>query len=114
MFRHEDEVPWLEPPGHYGAFSRYLVGPDHDSRQFDFRTSRYPTGGYVEEHAHDIEEQVYYILSGKGIMRCGDETREVGPGSVIFVPPRVVHGIRNEAAEDLTFVIVTSPPGIPR
>lgn len=113
MFLHEDDEEWQQPPGHIDAYSRYLVGPDRGSAQFDFRTSSYPPGGYVEEHAHDDAEQIYYVMSGAGEARCGDERRTVGPGSVIFVPIGAVHGLLNTGEDDLRFVIVTSPPTIP-
>jgi mannose-6-phosphate isomerase-like protein (cupin superfamily) len=109
-FFNEEEVEWHEPPGHVGAYSRYLVGPDHDSRYFDFRVSRYPTGGYVEAHKHDVAEQVYYFIAGAGKAECGDESRIVGPGDVMFVPAGVAHSLVSTGKEDLRFVVVTSPP----
>ena len=35
-------------------------------------------GGMVDPHSHPTHE-FYYILSGRGIMKIGDEEREVGP-----------------------------------
>jgi quercetin dioxygenase-like cupin family protein len=114
-FRHEEEAEWQEPPGHIRAYSRYLVGPEHASRYFDFRTSRYPTGGRVEPHTHQVAEQVYYFISGTGRAECGDETRTVGPGDVMFVPAGTRHGLVATSEDDLRFVVVTSPPDdVPR
>ncbi|MGC9665398.1 cupin domain-containing protein [Planosporangium sp. 12N6] len=114
-FLNENDVEWIEPPGHIRAYSRYLVGPEEQgSRHFDFRTSRYPTGGYVEPHEHDVQEQVYYFITGTGTAECGDETRTVGPGDVMFVPAGVRHSLVSTGAQDLEFVVVTSPPGIPK
>ena len=109
-FLHESDEEWHEPPGHSGAFSRYLV----HSQQFDFRTSRYPHGGYVEAHVHEVAEQVYYFLRGAGTAECGDETRTVGPGDVMYVPAGVRHSLVSTGTEDLEFVLATSPPDIPR
>ena len=114
MFLHESTQQWQEPPGHINAFSKYLVGPDQGSRFFDFRISRYPAGGYVQEHVHDDAEHVYYFSRGQGVARCGDQTERVGAGSVMFVPAGVTHSVRSEGPDDLEFVIVTSPPSIPR
>jgi mannose-6-phosphate isomerase-like protein (cupin superfamily) len=113
-FLNEADTEWHEPPGHFGAYSRYLVGPERGSRYFDFRTSRYPTGGYVAPHAHDVAEQVYYFTSGTGRAECGDETREVGPGDVMFVPAGVRHGLVSTGDGELSFIVVTSPPDIAR
>jgi mannose-6-phosphate isomerase-like protein (cupin superfamily) len=111
MFIHVEDVDWHEPPGHFGAYSRYLVNPDNlGSAYFDFRISRYPEGGRVEPHVHDVAEHVYLVTAGRGEARCGDELRSVGPGTVLFVPPGITHSIANTGADDLEFVVVTSPP----
>jgi mannose-6-phosphate isomerase-like protein (cupin superfamily) len=114
-FLNESTVDWHEPPGHTRAYSRYLVGPEHGSRYLDFRTSLYPPGGFVAPHVHEVAEQVYYFLSGAGRAECGDETREVGPGDVMFVPAGARHGLVSTGDGDLCFVVVTSPPhDVPR
>lgn len=38
-------------------------------------------------HAHPVNEQVFVIVRGRGIMKVGDEEEEVGPGTMIFLPP---------------------------
>lgn len=114
-FLNEENANWVEPPGHVRGYSRYLVGAEQGSDYFDFRVSRYPTGGYVEPHSHRVAEQVYYFISGAGRAECGDETRAVGPGDVMFVPAGMRHSLVAVGEEDLRFVVVTSPPDdIPR
>ena len=108
-------IAWDEPPGHFGGFSKYLVGEHNGCKTMDFRVSRYPIRGRVEAHTHDVAEQIYYIISGMGTARLGDDTVVVGPGDTLFVPPREVHAIENTGNEDLVFVVVTSPPNdLPR
>ena len=43
-------------------------------------------------------------------MRVGDEVEEVGPGTLIYVPPGTGHSIRNIGEERLIYVSSTSPP----
>src|SRR5262249_859991 len=107
---------WIEPPGHLAGFSRYLVNPDNvGSRYLDFRLSRYPPGGRVELHHHDVAEQVYLLLSGAAPAICGNEARDVDEGAVLFLPAGVAHSILNIGSEPLEFVVVSSPPGdVPR
>lgn len=114
IFRVE-EVEWSEPPGHLGgAFSKLLVNESHGSKYFDFRLSIYQPKGYVEPHIHEKSEQIYYILKGNGIFELDEKKHLVGPGTVIFIPPYVKHGITNSGFEDLIFIVVASPPkGIP-
>lgn len=114
IFRAE-EVEWSEPPGHLGgAFSKLLVNESHGSRYFDFRISIYQPKGYVEPHIHEKNEQIFYILKGNGIFELDGRNHLVGPGTVIFIPPHVKHGIKNSGFEDLVFIVVASPPkGVP-
>jgi quercetin dioxygenase-like cupin family protein len=109
-FCNEEDFSWNEPPGHVRGYSRYLVGPHSGSKYFDFRTSRYPTGGRVDPHVHDVAEQVYYFISGTGRALCGEQTRTVGAGDVMFVPAGIVHSLECTSEDDLKFVVVTTPP----
>jgi mannose-6-phosphate isomerase-like protein (cupin superfamily) len=111
-FSHTDEFEWHEPPGHLAGYSKYLVNPEGaGSRYFDFRLSSYPTGGRVDPHVHQVAEQVYYIIAGTGRAECGSEAADLGPGSVMFVPAGARHSFLATSAENLVFVVVTSPPG---
>jgi mannose-6-phosphate isomerase-like protein (cupin superfamily) len=111
LFFDVDDFEWHEPPGHFGGYSRYLVNPDNaGSQYFDFRVSRYPEGGFVELHKHDIAEQTFLILSGYGEACSGDESRAIHAGMVIFVPAGVMHSIKSTGPNELEFVVVTSPP----
>lgn len=67
-------------------------------------------GGEQQMHVHESEEQVYIIVRGTGLMKTGEEIREVSAGTLIFVPPGTPHAIRNAADDTLTFVSAASPP----
>ena len=45
-----------------------------------------PVGAAVGRHHHLETEEIYYILSGSGLMTVGDETRKVEAGDAIFIP----------------------------
>jgi mannose-6-phosphate isomerase-like protein (cupin superfamily) len=106
-----EEAFWEQPPKHFAAFSKMLVHPTNaDTRHFDFRISSYQPKGYAEVHVHDIAENIYYILQGKGIVELDGERHLVEPHTVIHVPPGVRHGIFNTGLEDLLFIVVASPP----
>jgi mannose-6-phosphate isomerase-like protein (cupin superfamily) len=105
------EEPWQQFPAHYGgAVSKALVHPDTvGSRQIDYRISTYQPMAYVDVHSHKIQEQVYHVLDGEGLMDIGNERRVVRKHDVIFLPPGVVHSIQNTGLGDLTFIVVTTP-----
>ena len=109
------EADWTEPPGHYSAFSKLLINESHGSKYFDFRISSYQPKGYCEVHIHKTAENIYYILKGEGITEIDGQRHLVGPGTVVFIPPGVEHGITNTGFEDLIFIVAASPPqGMPR
>jgi mannose-6-phosphate isomerase-like protein (cupin superfamily) len=105
------EVPWREFPGHFGgALSKPLVRPETaGSRLMDYRISTYQPMGYVALHTHKVQEQVYHILDGEGLMEIDGERRVVRRHDVVFIPPGVEHGITNCGLGDLTFIVVTTP-----
>lgn len=49
-------------------------------------------GAMVEPHFHNSHE-FYYVLTGRGIMRVGDEVFPVAPGDLIHTPPNVPHSL---------------------
>lgn len=42
-------------------------------------------------HSHDAKEQIFYVTAGVGVVVVGNARYPVRPGSLIYVPPRVVH-----------------------
>ncbi len=106
-----EEVFWEQPPGHFHAYSKMLVHPTNSqTRHFDFRLSSYQPKGYAEVHVHEVAENIYYILQGKGIIELDGARHLVEPHMVIHIPPGVRHGIFNTGLEDLLFVVAASPP----
>ena len=112
VVRNTAEVLWENPPGHSpGAISKMLVRPETaGSRLIDFRISTYQPMSCVESHAHKVQEQIYHVLEGEGLMELDSERRVVRAGDFIFIPPGVQHAIHNTGRTDLTFFVVTSPP----
>ncbi|MBL28742.1 MAG: cupin [Rhodospirillaceae bacterium] len=105
-------VMWEDLPGHFlGAYSKLLVRPENESaRIIDFRVSCYQPKGYVAPHTHKIQEQVYHILSGEGLMETDGARQVVRENTTIFIPPGVEHALYNTGNTDLTFIVVTAPP----
>ncbi len=105
------EVPWREFPDHFGgALSKPLVMPDTaGSRRIDYRISMYQPMAYVARHTHKVQEQVYHVLEGEGLMEIAGKNHLVRKHDVIFLPPGVEHAISNSGLVDLVFLVVTSP-----
>jgi mannose-6-phosphate isomerase-like protein (cupin superfamily) len=105
------ETPWRQFPNHFGgALSKPLVMPETmHSKHLDYRISMYQPMAYVEKHSHKVQEQVYHVLEGEGLMEVGDKNQVVRKHDVIYLPPGVPHSINNPGVVDLVFIVATSP-----
>ena len=62
---------------------------------------------HVHEHLHDM----FYVLDGPLPMRLGDDTRELGAGSFVCVPPGVVHTFSNPGEAPVRVLNFNTPAG---
>ena len=104
-------VPWQEFPGHFGgALSKALVGPENSgSRRIDFRISRYAPNAFVQEHVHRIQEQIYYVIEGEGVLTLNEQKHLMRPHDYVYVPPGVHHSFTNSGLGGLVFLVITTP-----
>jgi mannose-6-phosphate isomerase-like protein (cupin superfamily) len=66
-----------------------------------------PAGGVDLQSPHK-EDEMYYVVRGRALMRAGSEDREVSEGSIIFVTAGVEHRFY-EIAEELTVLVFFAP-----
>jgi mannose-6-phosphate isomerase-like protein (cupin superfamily) len=45
-------------------------------------------------HFHENCEHFYFIMEGKGTVETPEGTREVGPGTMVFIPAEAKHRLR--------------------
>ncbi len=67
--------------------------------------------GSTDMQAPHDEDEVYLVLSGKARMHLGDEDRNIGPGSLLYVGATTEHSFF-EIEEDMTLLVMfaASPP----
>jgi mannose-6-phosphate isomerase-like protein (cupin superfamily) len=111
FIRNIAEVPWREFPNHFGgALSKPLVMPETAGcRHIDYRISMYQPMAHVALHSHKVQEQIYHVLDGEGLMEIDGKKHVVRKHDVIFLPPGIPHSIANSGLIDLVFLVVTSP-----
>jgi mannose-6-phosphate isomerase-like protein (cupin superfamily) len=111
FIRNIAEVPWREFPDHFGgALSKPLVMPETaGSRHIDYRISMYQPMAHVARHKHRVQEQIYHVLEGEGLMEIAGKNHVVRKHDFIFLPPGVEHAIANSGLVDLVFLVITSP-----
>ena len=109
--RNVAEVPWQQFPDHFGgALSKALVGPGNtDITLIDYRISSYQPMARVAAHTHKVQEQIYHVLEGEGLMEINGEKTLVRRHDVIHIPPGIEHAISNSGLVDLVFLVVTAP-----
>ena len=112
FIRNIAEVAWRQFPDHFGgALSKPLVMPETaGSGHIDYRISMYQPMAYAKPHKHKVQEQVYHVLEGEGLMEIDGERHVVRKHDVIFLPPGIEHAISNTGLVDLVFLVATSPP----
>lgn len=64
--------------------------------------------GAVDPQQPHTEDEVYYVLSGRGAISVGDEEREVEAGTVVYVAAKVAHRFHS-IIEDLSVLVFFAP-----
>jgi mannose-6-phosphate isomerase-like protein (cupin superfamily) len=66
-----------------------------------------PAGGTDPQQPHQ-EDEMYYVVRGRGRMRVGSEDQAVAAGSVIFVEARAEHRF-HDIEEELVVLVFFAP-----
>ncbi len=64
--------------------------------------------GSADPQRPHTEDEIYYVLDGRGRIRIDDDDMEVKPGSVIFVASGQLHNFHS-ITEDLLLLVVFAP-----
>lgn len=63
-------------------------------------------------HVHAGADKFYLVVTGKARMTVGEETREVGPGTVIWAPADLPHGVAQALERTILLVAIAPPPAV--
>jgi mannose-6-phosphate isomerase-like protein (cupin superfamily) len=89
---------------------RIKVSPAARGR-FAMITQDVSPGTTIPVHAHDNEDEIIFIQSGRGEATLDTRTVPLAPGSTLYVPQGTWHGGRNTGAEILKWIAIYSPSG---
>ncbi|HKV87720.1 MAG TPA: cupin domain-containing protein [Candidatus Dormibacteraeota bacterium] len=100
------EVPAIdpqprEPDGH--GYVDFLA-----SEKLSVGLAIWPAGVTDRQKPHR-EDEVYYVISGRGSISVAGESRPVQPGSLVFVAAGVEHRFQ-DIEEDLRVLVFWAPP----
>lgn len=105
------EVPAIDVGN--GSWSRLVITDESvGAQKAMLGISTFTPGTDTPQKVH-TEEEFCYILSGQGRITIGDEYVEYGPGSFLFIPAGVPHGVANPGPEDVVMVFGFSWPTYP-
>lgn len=66
-------------------------------------------GQSQQVHVHAGADKFYLVATGKARMTVGEETREVGAGTVVWAPADLPHGVA-QALERTVMLVAIAPP----
>lgn len=66
-----------------------------------------PADGIDPQRPHH-EDEVYYVVSGQGMINVGEENKVVGPGTIIYVGRGVPHHFY-DIREELAILVFFAP-----
>ena len=72
--------------------------------KFVFRKRAFHPGSGVGHHAQH-EDEVYYALSGRGVMTVDGKDIEMTPGTAVLTRPGSSHSLKQSGTEDLVILI---------
>ena len=100
------DVAKAEPGTHKGGgetsgYSFFAKAPD---LRLVFRKRALKPGSAIGYHQQK-EDEIYYVISGRGEMTLDGKTFEVTPGTAILTRPGSSHGLKQIGSEDLVILI---------
>ena len=106
ILEHDSEVAANEPGTHNGGgqtigYSFFKKAP---KLGLVFRKRALKPGSGIGYHQQK-EDEIYYVLIGRGMMTIDGKTFEVGPGTAVLTRPGSSHGLKQAGAEDLVIMI---------
>lgn len=93
-----------------GAVVREIVSPRNSSaKNQSLAEVTIPPGTTIQEHYHEKAEEIYYIVSGEGLMTIDGEQTTVSAQDAVIILPGQRHKIGNSGTEDLVMIVNCAP-----
>jgi len=110
VVEHDSQVQAVEPGTHDGGGQTvgYSFFKNVPNLKIVFRKRALKPGSGIGYHEQK-EDEIYYVLSGRGVMTVDGKTFDVGPGTAVLTRPGSSHGLKQTGAEDLVILINYEP-----
>jgi putative monooxygenase len=102
----------VTPPPH-NRLLKVLLSPDTagTSSLISLGMVLLPPGESGDPHFHETEQETWFVVSGNGKLKIGDEVAELRKDTVVVAPAGVEHQIINDGEEELKAIFIFSPSG---
>jgi uncharacterized cupin superfamily protein len=104
-----EDIPQFEGE-HWGQYYKPLTPAlDAEPGRLGANLTRVPPGrSGCPFHTHQREDEVFYVLSGRGVLRYGETIDEIGAGDCIACPAGtgIAHQLANPFDEDLVYLAI--------
>jgi mannose-6-phosphate isomerase-like protein (cupin superfamily) len=106
IVQHDSEIAKNEPGTHNGGGQTvgYSFFDKTPGMKFVFRKRVFHPGSGVGHHVQN-EDEVYYALSGSGVMTVDDKPIEMKAGTAVLTRPGSSHSLKQVGDEDLVVLI---------
>jgi mannose-6-phosphate isomerase-like protein (cupin superfamily) len=106
VLERDAEVARTEPGTHKGGgetvgYSFFAKTPN---LKLVFRKRALKPGSGIGYHEQK-EDEIYYVLSGRGVMTIDDKSFDVTPGTAVLTRPGSSHGLKQTGPDDLVILI---------
>lgn len=89
-----------------------LIGPAIGARKLGYNVTAVPPGKRAFPfHNHHVNEEMFFILEGKGEVRIGETSHSIRQGDVIACPPggrETAHQIINTGDDELKYLAIST------
>lgn len=83
----------------------WMIGKKEGAENFAFRYYQLEDGARSREEQHQHDHGVF-VLQGTGEVLLGEEVHPISRGDIIYIPPDVLHQLRNTGQDPLGFICV--------
>jgi mannose-6-phosphate isomerase-like protein (cupin superfamily) len=106
IIEHDADVAVTEPGTHNGGGQTvgYSFFRNVPNLKLVFRKRALKPGSGIGLHQQH-EDEIYYVLSGKGVMTLDGKTVDVMPGTAVLTRTGSSHSLKQSGGEDLVILI---------
>lgn len=90
---------------------RELLHPDRDAVTTGYSLAQASLAPGASSLPHRLaQSELYYVISGQGLITIDGEAYPLTPGGVVLVPANATQHVDNPGPDDLVFLCLVEPP----